>query len=221
VVIIVKENHSFDNYFGTFPAQMAQSFRQRKTRRRAATHRTNHAAWLERATHAAKEQYGEKDIPAYFRLRDNSPVRQLLHGSGQPVRTEPSDAYRGGSPIIDNANKNRTYQPQEPFKTPTLPKALENAKLTGPRTATRGSVTSRNRGAERQQEYSAVDKIRHGRGGREIAERVVGCTRRAVPWSFPSTRPSEKRRQKTVKLGSQWTADRVRKLGQSKLGRTR
>src|SRR5467141_3553682 len=33
------------------------------------------------------------------------------------------------SPIIDNANKNRTYQPQEPFKLPTLPKALEKAKL--------------------------------------------------------------------------------------------
>ena len=34
------------------------------------------------------------------------------------------------SPIIDNANKNRTYQPQEPFKIQTLPKALEKAKLT-------------------------------------------------------------------------------------------
>ena len=34
------------------------------------------------------------------------------------------------SPIIDNANKNRTYQPQEPFNIQTLPKALEKAKLT-------------------------------------------------------------------------------------------
>ena len=34
------------------------------------------------------------------------------------------------SPIIDNASKNRTYQPQEPFKIQTLPKALEKANLT-------------------------------------------------------------------------------------------
>jgi Phosphoesterase family len=34
------------------------------------------------------------------------------------------------SSIIDNANKNRTYQPQEPFNIQTLPKAPEKAKLT-------------------------------------------------------------------------------------------
>jgi cell division protein FtsI/penicillin-binding protein 2 len=33
------------------------------------------------------------------------------------------------SPIIDNASTTRTYQPQEPFNIPTLPKALERAKL--------------------------------------------------------------------------------------------
>jgi hypothetical protein len=34
------------------------------------------------------------------------------------------------SPIIDNPSKTRTYQPQEPFNIPSLPKALEKNKLT-------------------------------------------------------------------------------------------
>ena len=38
VVIIVKENHSFDNYFGSFPGVNGVNFRRRKIRPPAATH---------------------------------------------------------------------------------------------------------------------------------------------------------------------------------------
>lgn len=34
VVIIVKENHTFDNYFGTFPGPMAQRWTAQRIRRR-------------------------------------------------------------------------------------------------------------------------------------------------------------------------------------------
>src|SRR5690348_6335929 len=65
VVIIFKENHSFDNYFGTFPgANGAALARSPNPPPRDPSH--NHAAWLVRATNAPRRQFLEADIPAYF-----------------------------------------------------------------------------------------------------------------------------------------------------------
>src|SRR6266436_8887106 len=126
VVIIVKENHSFDNYFGTFPGTNGAKLAAAQDPPAGGDPPHNHAAWLERATHAAKEQYGEKDIPAYFSF-----ARQFTlcdnYFTEVASQSEPNHLMliAAASPIIDNANKNRTYQPQEPFKTPTLPGAGE------------------------------------------------------------------------------------------------
>src|SRR2546425_5485849 len=130
-VIMVKENNSFDNYCGTSPGENGAKLPAAQAPPAGGDPPHNHAAWLERATHAAKEQYGEKDIPAYFSF-----ARQFTlcdnYFTEVASQSEPNHLMliAAASPIIDNANKNRTYQPQEPFKTPTLPKALENAKLT-------------------------------------------------------------------------------------------
>src|ERR1041384_3489672 len=65
VVIIVKENHAFDNYFGTFPgAAGAKLPRSSNPPQRDPNHR--HDAWLTRKTTAVGEQFVEQDIPAYF-----------------------------------------------------------------------------------------------------------------------------------------------------------
>jgi len=40
IVIIVKENHSFDNYFGSFPGANGAKQPRRKTRPSAAAHHT-------------------------------------------------------------------------------------------------------------------------------------------------------------------------------------
>src|SRR5260370_32096173 len=66
VVIIVKENHTFDNYFGSFPGVNGATLPAAQNPPAGGDPPHNHAAWLERATHAGKEQYGEQDIPAYF-----------------------------------------------------------------------------------------------------------------------------------------------------------
>ena len=65
-MIIVKENHTFDNYFGAFPGANG-------TKRPAATDpptsgdpRHDHTAWLERATHAVKLQYEREGYPSIF-----------------------------------------------------------------------------------------------------------------------------------------------------------
>ncbi|MDA4125592.1 MAG: hypothetical protein OK452_00100 [Thaumarchaeota archaeon] len=65
VVIIMKENHTFDNYFGTFPgANGIRMPRSPNPPPRDPNH--THAAWLTRDTTSVREQFVEQDIPAYF-----------------------------------------------------------------------------------------------------------------------------------------------------------
>src|SRR5207247_8428902 len=65
VVIILKENHTFDNYFGTFPGANGTRL-PRSPNPPTRDHSHTHAAWLARQTTAAREQFIEQDIPAYF-----------------------------------------------------------------------------------------------------------------------------------------------------------
>ncbi len=67
VVIIVKENHAFDNYFGRFPGADGDPNLPLAVDPPFADHPHDHAAWLRRAIGAAKEQYGQANIPNYWR----------------------------------------------------------------------------------------------------------------------------------------------------------
>src|SRR5262249_8113890 len=117
------------------------------------------------------------------------------------------------SPIIDNANKNRTFQPQEPFNIPTLPKALERAKLTWATYADPG--------------FSYFTKIVELKGSKNIqpwtnlAAAATAGNLPSVSWVYAPSTPVElpepppfgkNAGEQTVKLGSHWTAERVRKL---------
>ncbi|MCU1270152.1 MAG: hypothetical protein JWN74_1446 [Acidobacteriaceae bacterium] len=219
VVIIVKENHSFDNYFGTFPGANGITLPAAKDPPIGGDPPHDHKAWLERATHAVKLQYSEKDIPAYFSL-----ARQFTlcdnYFTEVASQSEPNHLMliAASSPIIDNANKHRTYQPQEPFNIPTLPKALEKKQLTW---ATYGDSS-----------FSYFQKITELKGSKNIQpwtnfdSAVAAGKLPNVSWVYAPGSPVELSEhppygknagQQTVKLGSQWTADRVHKLGQSQL----
>jgi phospholipase C len=65
VVIVVKENHTFDNYFGTFAGANGATLPRSPNPPPADLPHT-HAAWLTRATTSARTQFVEADIPAYF-----------------------------------------------------------------------------------------------------------------------------------------------------------
>jgi phospholipase C len=219
IVIIVKENHSFDNYFGSFAGVNGAALPPAQDPPTGGDPRHDHAAWLERATHAVKLQYGEKDIPAYFSFAKQFTLCDNYF-TEVASQSEPNHLMliAAASPIIDNASKSRTYQPQEPFKMPTLPKALEKAKLTW---ATYGDPG-----------FSYFDKIDELKGSSNILPwtrfdtDVTAGNLPNVSWIYAPSNPVELSEhppygknagQQTVKLGSQWTADRVRKLGQSKL----
>src|SRR5258708_33722034 len=88
VVIIVKENHSFDNYFGTYPGVNGATLPAAQNPPTGGDPPHDHKPWLERAAHAVKLQYSEKDIPSYFSL-----ARHLTRGAttftAVPRRTDP------------------------------------------------------------------------------------------------------------------------------------
>src|SRR5436853_5721964 len=219
VVIIVKENHTFDNYFGRFPGVNGAQFPQAGDPTPDPPH--DHRAWLKRngPTGAVRLQYTQRDIPLYwayarkYTLCDNYFTEVASQSEPNHLMLIAAD-----SPIIDNANKNRTYQPQEPFKIQTLPKALEKAKLTW---ATYGDLG-----------FSYFEKIEELKGSPNILPWTRFDTDVAagklpnVSWMYAPGGPVELSEhppygrnagQQTVKLGSQWTAERVHKLGHSKL----
>jgi phospholipase C len=105
VVIICKENHAFDNYFGTFPGANGMTMpRSPNPPPKDPPH--SHAAWLTRNTTSVRQQFVEADIPAYFdyarkfTLCDNyytdvagpsTPNHLMLVAADSPVIDNPSN----------------------------------------------------------------------------------------------------------------------------------
>jgi phospholipase C len=219
VVIIVKENHSFDNYFGSFPGVNGSILPAAKDPPAGGDPRHDHTAWLERATKAVKLQYKETDIPAYF-----SYARQFTlcdnYFTEVASQSEPNHLMliAADSPVIDNASKTRTFQPQEPFAIASLPENLQKAGLSW---ATYGDPG-----------FSYFEKIVALKGSKNIlpwtrldTDAAAG-TLPSVSWVYAPGSPQELSEhppfgahagEPTVKLGSAWTAARVSALGKSGL----
>src|SRR5438128_12208824 len=127
VVIILKENHTFDNYFGTFPgANGARLPRSPNPPARDDPH--THAAWLARQTTAAREQFVEQDIPAYFSYaRKFCLCDNYCTDVAGPSTPNHLMLLCADSPIIDNPSR-RT--PQTIKIDASLPKSLEQSRLT-------------------------------------------------------------------------------------------
>ena len=131
VVIIVKENHTFDNYFGTFPGANGDATLARAPDPPPNDPPHDHAAWLHCAKGAVHQQYHEADIPAYFAY-----ARQFTlcdhYFTEVASQSEPNHLMliAAGSPVIDNSNANRTYQPQPPYNITSLPANLALASHT-------------------------------------------------------------------------------------------
>jgi phospholipase C len=127
VVIVVKENHGYDNYFGAFPggngATMARSPNPPPT---DPNHR--HAAWLSRDTTAPRVQFQRADIPHYwsyasqFTLCDNyftdvagpsTPNHLMLIMADSKLVDNPSRSYRKkpGPPVYDQPSLPSTKLP--------------------------------------------------------------------------------------------------------------
>lgn len=125
VVIIFKENRTFDNYFGTFPGVDGFTMpRSPNPPPRDPDHR--HSAWLTRDTTSVRQQFVQADIPAYFAyakqftLCDHYFTDVAGPSTGNHLMVIAAD-----SPFIDNP------KPGDPSRLNTsLPVSLEKQGLT-------------------------------------------------------------------------------------------
>ena len=121
IVFLIKENHCFDNYFGTFPgangAAMAHSPNPPPT---DPDHR--HKAWLNRAKGAVRQQFIESDIPAYFAYAHQFTLcdNYFIEVAG-PSTPNHLMLLTADSPVIDNPSGNPVYD------LPSLPASLDAA----------------------------------------------------------------------------------------------
>src|SRR5262249_6284590 len=124
----VKENHTFDNYFGTFPGVAGASFPHAPNPPTRDPPHT-HAAWLQRATHATRLQYIQADIPAYFAYaRDFTLCDNYFTDVAGPSDPNHFMLIAGDSPIIDDSAQRNKIPPVH-FPT-TLPEELLKKGLT-------------------------------------------------------------------------------------------
>ena len=129
VILIVKENHCFDNYFGTFPgANGAALPHSPNPPPHDPDHR--HGAWLTRKTTAVKAQFVEGDIPNYFAYaRQFTLCDNYYTDVAGPSTPNHLMLIAGDSPIIDNPPRYRLPVGSPPFNLPSLPANLDAAKL--------------------------------------------------------------------------------------------
>jgi phospholipase C len=128
VVIIVKENHSFDNYFGTFPGadghQLAQAQNPPPD---DPNHR--HEAWMARAGDTAHMvQYLSTDIPGYFDYAQRYTLcDEYFSEVAGPSTPNHLMLICADAPIINNPRHHYRPRPGDGYDLSSLPLALENA----------------------------------------------------------------------------------------------
>ena len=131
VVIIVKENHGYDNYFGTFPGGNGVALPPSPNPPpKDPDHR--HAAWLKRDTTAPRVAFPQSDIPHYwgyaqqFTLCDN--YYTDVAGPSTPNHLM---LITADSKLVDNPSTNYRKHPGPPlYDQPSLPSQLDAAGLT-------------------------------------------------------------------------------------------
>jgi phospholipase C len=131
VVIIVKENHTFDNYFGTFPggdgATLAPAANPPPN---DPDHR--HEAWEARGSDTMhRVQYSEQDIHPYFALaRQYTLCDRYFSEVAGPSTPNHLMLITADSPVINNPRDGYRSTPSDAYNLPSLPAELERAGIT-------------------------------------------------------------------------------------------
>ena len=131
VVILVKENHTFDNYFGTFKgADGITLAHARNPPPGDPDHR--HQAWETRASDTAhRVQYREKDIATYFALaRQYTLCDRYFSEVTGPSTPNHLMLICADAPIINNPHHHYRPMPGDAYDLKSLPGALEQAGIT-------------------------------------------------------------------------------------------
>src|SRR2546423_13703366 len=180
VVIIVKENHAFDNYFGRFPGVDGDPNLALASDPPSSDHPHTHAAWLNRASVAAKEQYAQANIPNYWRYAQQYTLcdKYFTEVAG-PSTPNHLMLIAADSPIINNPHYRDPINSQPPFNIPSLPAALEKAGLTWG-----------NYGGYAQGYITALKGSKHNMTDDKFTPRTAARKPPTISLAYQATRPS-------------------------------
>src|SRR5438093_1515918 len=178
--------HTFDNYFGTFPnADGFQMPRSPNPPPRDPDHR--HSVWLTREKTSVRQQFVQADLPAYFEYAKLfHTLRPLLHRSRRAIDPKPSHVDRSGLTL------HRQPETRRPIKAQHLP-TFESRKTAidmGELRWLRFPVPERNP----RDPKTRLGPIQNGRRQRQAAQRLMAL--RSQPVRRTSTGPA--------KSGSHW-----------------
>ncbi|MDQ6705406.1 MAG: hypothetical protein M3Z85_05520 [Acidobacteriota bacterium] len=130
VVIIFKENHSFDNYFGRFPGANGDASLAHASDPPAVSPAHDHKTWLARAKKAVRQQYAEADIAAYYAYaRQFALCDNYFTDVAGPSTPNHLMVVAAASPIVDNPHFRDPISMKPPFDLPSLPANLQHAGL--------------------------------------------------------------------------------------------
>jgi phospholipase C len=131
IVIIVKENHAFDNYFGTFAGANGEALgRAENPPPTDPPH--DHRTWMRRAGDPRFHlQYIEGDIPGYFEYARNYTLcdNYFTEVAG-PSTPNHLMLICADAPIINNPTHLYNPRPADMYNLASLPMQLEHANLT-------------------------------------------------------------------------------------------
>jgi phospholipase C len=128
VVIIVKENHSFDNYFGTFPGADGDITLPHSPNPPPKDPPHDHQTWLDRATRAVRAQFTEPDIATYFQYaRDFTLCDHYFTDVAGPSTPNHLMLIAADSPVFVNPHNYRLAPGAPLFTLPSLPANLRAA----------------------------------------------------------------------------------------------
>jgi len=126
VVIIVKENHTFDNYFGRFPnaagAELAQADNPPRT---DPDHK--HQTWTARSNDDRyRVQYGQTELPGYWQLaRQFTLCDRYFSVVAGSFTKKHLMLICADAPMINNPAHHYRPRPGDALKLPSLPSGLE------------------------------------------------------------------------------------------------
>jgi phospholipase C len=215
VVIVVKENHTFDNYFGGFPGVQGESGLAAAPDPHPDQNH-DHAAWLAAAAGAGgvRQQYGPKNIPATWALAQQYALCDHYF-TDVATESEPNHLFliAADSPVIDNSSATRTWQPSPPYDLQSLPAVLQQK-----------GRQWRNYADARSSYFTNIQPLKGSAWNVAAAQYDADLKNGFLPdvaWLYPPYADSEHPGgSRTVATGDAWTRARVQALAHSSLWAT-
>ena len=201
IVIAVKENHTFDNYFGTFGGGANGAKLQAAPNPPPYDPDHKHQTWMARASDQRyKVQYGAADIQGYYDLAKRFTLCDNYYSEvAGPSTPNHLMLICADAPIINNPQNHYRPSPADAYQLPSLPIELEKKGLTW---GNYGGYAFR---------YIAALANHQGNHGRDVFLRdAQNGTLPTVSWVYGDGKPDlSEHPEQNVTDGMKWTIQMV------------